>query len=150
MGFPRKMSSLDDLSKGEFLQVIDEIDDLHPIDVKRIVLRSGKVYYDLLEERRRRGQKDIAIVRVEQLYPFPSKGLTHILNRYQNAKDLVWCQEEPSNQGAWHQIHHRLVDIKKPRHTLRYAGRVSAASPAAGYMSVHAAQQQALVADALD
>ena len=144
------VSSLDDLSKGGFQRVIDEIDDLHPNDIKRLVLCSGKVYYDLLEERRRREQADIAVVRLEQLYPFPNKELTHILNRYQNAKELVWCQEEPRNQGAWHQIHHRLADVKKPRHNLRYAGRGPAASPAAGYMSVHAAQQKALVAEALD
>ncbi|MGB0713657.1 MAG: 2-oxoglutarate dehydrogenase E1 component, partial [Gammaproteobacteria bacterium] len=143
------VSTLDDLAQGRFQNVIDEIDDLSPGKVERVVMCSGKVFYDLLEERRKRELDSVAIIRIEQLYPFPRAELRDVLKRYTHAKELVWCQEEPRNQGAWYPIQHRLLDCKRPRQTLRYAGRDAAASPAAGYMSLHVAQQKALVDDAL-
>ncbi|WP_435103165.1 2-oxoglutarate dehydrogenase E1 component [Arhodomonas sp. AD133] len=144
-------SVLDDLSRGHFHVVVDEIDDLKVKDIRRVVLCSGKVYYDLLQERRKREQTDVAIVRVEQLYPFPEKELAALLKRrYKGAKDIVWCQEEPKNQGAWYQIRHHLVNCLTREQTLAYAGRDPSASPAAGYAKLHHDQQRRLVETALD
>ena len=95
------ISTLEELAEGSFQTVIPEIDTLDPKNVTRLVLCSGKVYYDLLEKRRAEGREDIAIVRIEQLYPFPEDDLVEILAPYTNLKDVVWCQEEPMNQGAW-------------------------------------------------
>ncbi|HSU04016.1 MAG TPA: 2-oxoglutarate dehydrogenase E1 component, partial [Acetobacteraceae bacterium] len=115
-------------------------------------LCSGKVYYDLLAERRDKGVNDVAILRVEQLYPFPEKTLGRLLAPYRNAA-LIWCQEEPANMGAWNFLDRRIEAVlerldgtaKRPR----YAGRAAAASPATGLSRTHAAEQAALVADAL-
>ncbi|PWG62249.1 2-oxoglutarate dehydrogenase E1 component [Sediminicurvatus halobius] len=143
-------SVLDDLSRGHFQLVIDEIDELRARDVRRVVLCSGKVYYDLLQERRKRELKDIAIVRVEQLYPFPENDLAALLKRrYKGAKEVIWCQEEPKNQGAWYQIQHHLQHCITREQRLGYAGREPSASPAVGYAKVHHEQQRRLVDDAL-
>ncbi len=120
--------------------------------VKRVVLCCGKVYYDLLAERRERGLKNVAILRVEQLYPFPERNLKEALAAYPGA-EVVWCQEEPENMGAWSFVDRRIetvlgcmgAKVKRPV----YVGRAAAASPATGQASVHAAQQKALVAKAL-
>jgi len=117
-------------------------------EIKRVVLCSGKVYYDLLEERDRRGIDDIYILRVEQFYPFPAKAMMEELGRFTNA-EVVWCQEEPQNQGAWYQIRHRLQDPMSESQQLYYAGRQSAAAPASGIFKVHLQQQQALLEAAL-
>ncbi|MGH8243962.1 MAG: 2-oxoglutarate dehydrogenase E1 component, partial [Steroidobacteraceae bacterium] len=143
------VSSMADLSEGRFQPVIDEIDPIDAAKVRRIVFCSGKVYFDLLERRRTEKLSDTAVVRIEELYPFPTDEYQAILDRYGKARDIVWCQEEPQNQGAWYQIRHRLqapLDEKRP---LRYAGREGAAAPATGLHVLHQREQEALVADAL-
>jgi 2-oxoglutarate dehydrogenase E1 component len=142
------VSSLEDLSQGEFATVIDEIDKITPANVRRVVLSSGKVYFDLLKARRASGSAEVALVRVEQLYPFPVAELDAVLARYPNARELVWCQEEPQNQGAWYQIRHRLVTLEGKRELL-YAGRAPAAAPATGISKVHEMEQRGLIDAAL-
>ncbi|MEX0450541.1 2-oxoglutarate dehydrogenase E1 component [Spiribacter sp. 218] len=143
-------SVLDDLSSGRFQLVIDDPDGVKASQVKRVVLCSGKVYYDLLEERRRQARKDVALVRIEQLYPFPEAELSALLKRrYKTAREVVWCQEEPKNQGAWYQSFHHLSQCVTREQKLSYAGREPSASPAVGYAKVHHEQQRRLVADAL-
>ncbi|OIN08990.1 2-oxoglutarate dehydrogenase E1 component [Oceanisphaera psychrotolerans] len=146
---PLAVSELESLASGTFQNAIGEIDDLDPKGVKRVVLCSGKVYYDLLETRRKNEQTDVAIIRIEQLYPFPQEEVAAILADYQHVTDFVWCQEEPQNQGAWYcSQHHFWAAIPKGAN-LRYTGREASASPAVGYTSVHLQQQKALVEDAL-
>jgi len=148
------VSSLSEFGPGShFLTVIPETDKLAPDDqVKRVVLCSGKVYYDLVAERRAKAINDVAIIRVEQLYPFPSVSLPKQLVRYPNA-EIVWCQEEPENMGAWTFVDRRIeklltgLNVKAKRPT--YVGRVEAASPATGLAKTHAAEQTALVQAAL-
>ncbi len=142
-------SILDDLTVGHFHNVIDEVDAIEPAKVRRIVLCSGKVYYDLLEQRRAEGRDNVVLVRVEQLYPFPIEEYEAIVGRYSNAREIVWCQEEPQNQGAWYQIRHRLHERLGPHHELLYAGRPSAAAPATGIFKLHVEQQRDLVEAAL-
>ncbi len=142
-------SSLEDLHSGGFQNVIPEIDKLVNKSVKRVVFCTGKVYFDLLEQRRADKIKDIAICRVEQLYPFPRKEVIKQLKRYPNATEIVWCQEEPKNQGAWYQIMHHFRACIEDQHTMLYAGREASASPAAGYLAVHREQQTRLVHAAL-
>jgi 2-oxoglutarate dehydrogenase E1 component len=148
------VSPLSDMTSGStFRMVIPEIDELVAADtVKRVVLCSGKVYYDLLQTRRDKGIDDVAILRLEQFYPFPARTLARLLAPYVNA-DLVWCQEEPANMGGWTFLDRRIeavlgeiaINARRPV----YAGRVEAASPATGLARTHAAEQAALVADAL-
>lgn len=146
---PLCTSSLAELANGTFQTVIDEIDDLPTAEVKRVILCSGKVYYDLLEARRANGLQESAIVRIEQLYPFPAEQVAAAVAVYVNAVDFVWCQEEPQNQGAWYSSHHHFVAALPAKAVLRYAGREPSASPAVGYISLHIKQQQALINDAL-
>ena len=110
---------------------------------------SGKVYFDLLKARRKEALRDVALVRIEQLYPFPSEEYQAVLNRYPNAREVVWCQEEPQNQGAWYQIRHRLQELLTGRRPVLYAGRAPAAAPATGIIKIHEVEQQTLVAAAL-
>ncbi|MEL7374700.1 MAG: 2-oxoglutarate dehydrogenase E1 component, partial [Pseudomonadota bacterium] len=145
----RSVSPLSDLSDGEFKLVIDEPDDIDAPSIQRVVFCSGKVYYDIIERREKEGVDDVAVVRVEQLYPFPVDELANVLSRYRNAETVIWCQEEPRNQGAWYQIRHRLVEPLRSRHTLHYVGRAGAAAPAAGIPAMHAQQQNQLVEKAL-
>ncbi|AIR61292.1 2-oxoglutarate dehydrogenase E1 component [Cedecea neteri] len=147
---PLAVSSLDELANGTFQPAIGEIDELDPKGVKRVVLCSGKVYYDLLEQRRKNEQKDVAIVRIEQLYPFPHQAVQEALKPFAHVHDFVWCQEEPLNQGAWYCSQHHFREVIPFGSALRYAGRPASASPAVGYMSVHQKQQQDLVNDALN
>ncbi|MFJ3378704.1 2-oxoglutarate dehydrogenase E1 component, partial [Pseudomonas sp. NPDC086112] len=145
------ISTLEDLAEGSFQTVIPEIDALDPKKVERVVLCSGKVYYDLLEKRRAEGRDDIAIVRIEQLYPFPEDDLKEVLAPYTNAKHAVWCQEEPMNQGAWYCSQHHLrrsISTLNKSLVLEYAGREASAAPACGYASMHAEQQEQLLQDA--
>jgi 2-oxoglutarate dehydrogenase E1 component len=142
---PEAVSSLKELTKGEFETIIGEIDQIDPKQVKRIIACSGKVYYDLLAGRRERRHDDVAIIRVEQLYPFPHKQFAAEMKRYANAKEVVWCQEEPQNQGAWYQTRHYLVENMREEQKLFYSGRPSSASPAVGYGAKHAEQQKQLV-----
>jgi 2-oxoglutarate dehydrogenase E1 component len=144
------VSPLSDLTTGRFQRLIGEIDEITPAaKVRRAVFCSGKVYFDLLEQRRGEGIDDVALVRIEQLYPFPSDEYDTVLRRYMNATEVVWCQEEPQNQGAWYQIRHRLQEKLFPRHSLLYAGRAGAAAPAVGLYATHVEQQQRLVRAAL-
>ncbi len=143
------MSRLEELGGGAFYPVIDEIDDLKPSGVTRIVLCSGKVYFDLLKARREAKSDSVAIVRLEQLYPFPSERYEAILRKYANASEVVWCQEEPQNQGSWYQIRHRLQSKLSAKHELLYAGRAGAAAPATGISALHDQQQKNLVTAAL-
>ncbi|NLS11576.1 2-oxoglutarate dehydrogenase E1 component [Vibrio sp. SM6] len=147
---PLCTSSLEDLSAGNFLPAIGEIDELNPAEVKRVVFCSGKVYYDLLDQRRKNEQFDVAIVRIEQLYPFPIEQVKAAIAPYDNVIDYVWCQEEPQNQGAWYCSQHNFRAAIPNHAPLHYAGRPASASPAVGYMSVHLKQQKALIEDALN
>ncbi len=142
-------SPLSAITGGRFQPVIGEIDDVSPQRVRRVVFCSGKVFYDLLEARRESERTDVAIVRIEQLYPFPIEAFAAQVADYPRARDIVWCQEEPQNQGAWYQIQHRLQEPLTDRHELIYAGREGAAAPAAGHYKRHIEQQQALVGFAL-
>ena len=131
--------------------VLDEAEDLDKSQVKRIVMCSGRVYYDLLEKRHAEERNDIALIRIEQLYPFPEKELETILSSYPNADTVVWCQEEPMNQGAWYcSQHHMRHVVARIRSTLylHYAGRQASAAPAAGYLSVHVEEQKKLLEEA--
>ena len=114
-----------------------------------MVACSGKVYYDLVEDAQKRGQDDVAILRIEQLYPFPRELLATELKRYSKATAVVWCQEEPQNQGAWYQIKHHLQACLGDKQSLHYAGRARSPSPAAGHLAEHVEEQLQLVADAL-
>ena len=145
-------STIEELAGGRFRTVLDEIDDLNPADVKRILLCSGKVYYDLLERRRAENITDVAIIRIEQLYPFPAKQAAKILSKYVNVKEVVWTQEEPMNMGAWYSSQHHMrkaLQELNPELHLQYAGRAASASPAAGYMALHLQQLEQLIRDAL-
>jgi 2-oxoglutarate dehydrogenase E1 component len=142
------VSSLEDLANGEFATVIDEVDKLTNTNVHRVVLASGKVYFDLLKARRATSNNEVALVRVEQLYPFPVQELEAVLAKYPNVRQVVWCQEEPQNQGAWYQIRHRLGGVVGKRELL-YAGRKPAAAPATGIMKVHEQDQRELIEAAL-
>jgi 2-oxoglutarate dehydrogenase E1 component len=143
------VSSLEELTRGGFARVIGESDDLPAPGVRRVVFCSGKVYFDLLQARRKDGIRDVALVRVEQLYPFPTEDYEAALARYPNAREVVWCQEEPQNQGAWYQIRHRLQEPLGQRRAVLYAGRAAAAAPATGIGKIHEAEQQSLIAAAL-
>ena len=142
---PEAVSPLKDLAKGEFKTVIGEIDDLDAKDVTRIVACSGKVYYDLLIARRERRLDNIAIIRVEQLYPFPHKQFSAEMKRYPNAKEVMWCQEEPLNQGAWYQTRHYFVENMRPDQKLYVSSRPSAAAPAGGSYARHNERQKKVI-----
>jgi 2-oxoglutarate dehydrogenase E1 component len=145
------ISTLEELAEGSFQTVMGETDPHDAKKVERVVLCSGKVYYDLLEKRRNEGREDIAIVRLEQLYPFPEEDLAEVLAPYKNLKHIVWCQEEPMNQGAWYCSQHhmrRIATAHKKTLFLEYAGREGSAAPACGYASMHAEQQAKLLQDA--
>jgi 2-oxoglutarate dehydrogenase E1 component len=146
---PLSVSRLEELGTGGFYPIIDDIDDLKASAVTRVVLCSGKVYFDLLKTRREVKAETVAVVRIEQLYPFPSEEYQAILGKYSNAREIVWCQEEPQNQGSWYQIRHRLQSKLGPQHELLYAGRAGAAAPATGISALHEQQQKNLVAAAL-
>ena len=144
-------SPLEDLANGEFQRVIGEVDALDPKKVKRVVACSGKVYYDLLAARRERKITDIAIIRIEQLYPFPRESLQAELAKYPKAMEIVWCQEEPRNQGAWYWIasRHHLDSAIGEKRRLLLVSRPASPSPAVGYLAKHNEQQKALVESAL-
>jgi 2-oxoglutarate dehydrogenase E1 component len=147
------VSTLEELANGEFSTVIDDVDKPVAAGVRRVVLSSGKVYFDLLKARRaalkeKKDGDEVALVRVEQLYPFPVPETEAVLARYPNAREVVWCQEEPQNQGAWYQIRHRLQTLVGKRELL-YAGRPPAAAPATGITKIHEAEQRGLIEAAL-
>ncbi len=143
------VSPITELSTGGFELIIPETEKIAADKTRRVVFCSGKVYYDLLEARQVQGIDDVALVRIEQIYPFPIPEYAAIIEQYSNADEIVWCQEEPLNQGAWYQIRHRLQEPLTESQQLYYAGRPSAAAPASGIFKVHLQQQQALVETAL-
>ena len=145
-------STLEQMADGRFEVLLDEIDPIDPKQVTRLVLCSGKVYYDILEKRRELELANVAIVRVEQLYPFPQQEIEAELKRY-NSAEVYWCQEEPENMGAWRFIGPRIGDVLdhlgRPNLRIRYVGREEAASTATGYLKVHDQQQRSIVEAAL-
>nr|WP_298249705.1 2-oxoglutarate dehydrogenase E1 component [uncultured Halomonas sp.] len=148
-------SSLDELAEGKFQMVLPDQAKLEAQNVERIILCAGKVYYDLASWREENGRDDVAILRIEQLYPFPKEELLAAIKDYTNVTDIVWCQEEPLNQGAWYSSQHHMravADMLKNGlgGKLKFAGRPASAAPAAGYMSVHTEQQRQLVEDAFN
>jgi 2-oxoglutarate dehydrogenase E1 component len=139
-------SPLADFTKGEFKTVIGDQDaTLNAEKVKRVIVCSGKVYYDLVRARAEKKSADVAIIRVEQLYPFPHKAFAAELKKYPNATDIVWCQDEPQNQGAWFFVQHYVHENMSEGQKLGYAGRPASASPACGYAHLHQEQQKALL-----
>ena len=145
------VSPVDELVNGKFQTVIDDIDGLDKERVSRLLFCSGKVYYDLLEQRRENQLNNIAIARLEQIYPFPREDVRAVINAYPNLREVVWVQEEPKNQGSWYYMQSRgtMIGCLKDQHTFGYAGRFYSASPATGLMPVHLAQQKELVSNAL-
>ncbi len=146
---PLAVSNLDELSNGEFHPVINEVDKLDNANITSIIFCTGKVYYELLEARRAKKINNTAIIRIERLYPFPDADIRAVFAAYPAANDIVWCQEEPENQGAWPSMMPAITKFLSTGQLLRYAGRKSAASPAVGFLSVHEEQQKALVEQAL-
>lgn len=139
------VSTLEDLTKGQFQWVIPEIDDIKPAKVKRVVLCYGKIYYDLLESRRLNQREDIAIIRVEQLYPLPGEIIDGILAQYKKTNELVWCQDEPKNQGGWDFCKVRLAAMLNKRWQLSYIGREPSSAPAVGSAKLHAIEQKKII-----
>jgi 2-oxoglutarate dehydrogenase E1 component len=147
------ISSLDDLTSGTFQTVLPEKEPSDAKKITRVILCSGKVYYDLLEKKKTDERNDTAIIRIEQLYPFPGEDLDELLSDFSKLKHVVWCQEEPMNQGAWYSSQHHMRNALQrlnPKLHLEYAGRDASAAPAAGHMSVHIEQQKKLVNDAFE
>jgi len=138
-------SPVSEFTKGSFQTVIGETKEIKADKVKRVIACSGKVYYDLVKNRETKGADDVAIIRVEQLYPFPHKAFAAELKKYPNATDVVWCQDEPQNQGAWFFIQHNIHENMQSGQRLGYAGRAASASPAVGYSHLHQDQQKALI-----
>ncbi|MHB1123772.1 MAG: 2-oxoglutarate dehydrogenase E1 component [Ramlibacter sp.] len=138
-------SPLSEFTRGGFQTVIPESRELKADKVRRVIVCSGKVYYDLAKKREEKGADDVAILRVEQLYPFPHKAFAGELRKYPNVTDLVWCQDEPQNQGAWFFVQHYIHENMAEGQKLGYAGRSASASPAVGYAHLHQEQQKALV-----
>ncbi len=145
---PQAKSALSDLANGRFEVVLPEVEDIDAAKVKRVIACSGRVYYDLLAARTERKADDVAIVRIEQIYPFPHKAFAAEIKRYPNARDIVWCQDEPQNQGAWFFVQHHIHENMLEGQRLAYAGRAASASTAVGYYAKHAEQQKELIATA--
>ena len=143
------VSSLEDLTLGRFRPVLFETETLEDAAVKEVVLCSGKVYYDLVERRQKLGRRDVAILRLEQLYPFPEEELRQELKRYPAARRFIWCQEETRNKGAWYQTQHRLLRTIPTGATLEYTGRPTSAAPAVGSYPLHISQLHELLDQAL-
>ena len=144
-------SQLSEFSSGGFEVLIDDVDNQKAQSIRKIILCAGKLYYELLRAHREHKINDVAIVRIEQLYPFPQREVKRIVKKYSSAREIVWTQEEPRNQGAWYYMQSRrnLKSCLKENQQLCYAGRPYSASPAAGSLQVHRRQQQALINDAL-
>ncbi len=142
------VSHLDDLANGTFQTVIKDESEHKSEDIKRIILCSGKIYFDLYQARESRKQNDTVIIRVEQLHPFPKDLVSSMLASYVNAKTVVWCQEEPKNQGSWYQIQHHLKDCLSAKQNRYYAGRDTSAAPAVGFYKLHVQQQEQFIEEA--
>lgn len=147
---PLAVSNINDFLNNKFETVLDDVNNLNFNFVKRVIFCSGKIYYDLLKECINSNLKTISIIRIEQLYPFPSIFLKSILKKYTHVKDYIWCQEEPKNQGAWFWIKDYILNIISINSTLNYIGRLSSASPSVGYFNIHQAQQEKIINTALN
>ena len=143
------VSTFEDLAHGQLQLVIKEVDNLNPSKVKKLILCSGKIYYELLEKRRESNLDHIAIVRIEQLYPFPYDELKAAVKMYSNLEEVIWCQEEPRNQGAWFNTAHRIQKCLPENKIITYVGRSAMAAPAAGYPALHLKEQMAVIREAL-
>ncbi|MCP5243000.1 MAG: 2-oxoglutarate dehydrogenase E1 component [Burkholderiales bacterium] len=139
------VSSLEELADGRFYPVIPETEALVPKQIKRLIVCSGKIYYELRAYRQAQEITNMAIIRLEQLYPFPHEEFKQEIKRYNKANEVIWCQEEPGNQGAWHRIQHYLLRNMKSSQTLGYALRPSSASPSVGYLAKHKMQQNEVI-----
>jgi len=146
---PAASSTVEELTTGGFKPVIDDSSELDPQAVKRIVLCSGKLYYDLAEARKKSEERRVVLVRLEQFYPFPRTAIQNVLKRYPNAGQLVWAQEEPQNMGGWTFMEERLTNILSACERPRYVGRTASASPATGSYHIHQKEQSELVTQAL-
>jgi len=144
------VSTLKDLTHGQFSWLLPEVDDIKVKAVKRVVICSGKIYYELLEARRLNRIQNIAILRIEQIYPFPGESLEKLLAKYSITNELIWCQEEPKNQGSWDFIKLRIPAFINARWQLGYAGREPSSVPAVGSAKLHALEQQKLINTALN
>lgn len=148
---PMAISSLDELAYGSFKKVFDEIDGKIISDqICRVIICTGKIYYDLLNQRQKNQQYNVSIIRIEQLYPFPYTEIEKILSSYTHVKKFFWCQEEPKNQGAWYYIQNCFFNIKIKNIKLNYIGRPASAAPAVGYFFIHQKQQKKLIDEALN
>ena len=146
---PAASSTIDDLTNGGFKPLIDDPEITDPAAVKKVVLVSGKLYYDLIDARKKSAERNVAILRLEQFYPFPLTSIRETLARYGNARELVWAQEEPQNMGGWTFMQERLENLLPACERPRYVGRAASASPATGSYSIHQQEQAQLIADAL-
>jgi 2-oxoglutarate dehydrogenase E1 component len=142
------VSTLEELAEGRFQTVIGEVEKIVAKNVRRVIVCSGKVYYELAAYRREHKITDVAIIRFEQLYPFPHADFKAVLAKFPGAKEVVWCQEEPQNQGAWYRLRAYFRADALPKQVVAYAGRPVAATTAVGYMSMHLARQKQLIEDA--
>lgn len=146
---PMATSNRDDLANGKFQPFIIDKDYKDPKELKRLVICSGKVYYDLMKYRQENEIENVAIARLEQLYPFADDEIKDQLKDFTSIKDIVWCQEEPKNMGAWHFVAPRFMELLQKGQKLSYVGRQASASPAAGQKKIHQAEQDKLIEDAL-
>ena len=139
------VSSLEELANGRFQPILPETEAFEIEKVKRLIVCSGKIYYELTAYRREHHITNMAIIRLEQLYPFPHEDFQAEINRYDHATEILWCQEEPGNQGAWHRIQHYLLRHMRPDQILGYALRPSSASPSVGYLAMDRFRQKELI-----
>jgi 2-oxoglutarate dehydrogenase complex dehydrogenase (E1) component-like enzyme len=145
---PKVVSTIDELASGVFLPVLDDSTVRDPMTIKRLLVTSGKVYYEILAARDARKASDTAVVRIEQLYPFPEAEFAALLKRYRNAQHVVWVQEEPRNMGAWGFARGYITPLLQPTHVIGYAGRPESASPAPGLIKQHQREQADLIEQA--
>jgi 2-oxoglutarate dehydrogenase E1 component len=148
---PKCVSPLEALVEDSFDEVLDE-PEADPSRVRRILLTSGKLYFDLARAREEKGASHVAIVRLEQLYPFPSGALSRTLARYSLSAEIVWAQEEPRNMGAWRFVREAFLDrviLDPGKRSPRYVGRAASAAPASGSFKAHAIEQEAILKEAL-
>jgi 2-oxoglutarate dehydrogenase E1 component len=146
---PQAVCNVEELATGSFHPFLGDSDVDDPKSIDRIVICSGKVYYDLYKEREENELKNVAITRLEQFYPFPDKDISLYLKEMKHVKEIIWCQEEPKNMGAWTFVSPRFQELLQKNQKLTYAGRLAAASPAAGQKKVHDAEQSKLITHAL-
>ena len=146
---PRVVSSLDDLEKGGFEEVLDDTRIKDAKSVKRVVFCTGKLYYELLDAAQTGVEGEVALVRLEQLYPFPGKKVAEVLARYKNAKEAIWAQEEPQNMGAWTFVRPRIEELLVET-KLRYIGRRDSGTTAEGASKAHAVEQARIINEAVN